>query len=429
MTSSKFLDKVAIQSLLVGVAGCVMSLLRIVVPNRSALQTVLWAEDGLFPLCVRNNGMTTCLLEPYGGSMHFLPKMLAGIVAMTPLQVWPLAANLLAGALAGFICGLVYLLTIRAKCSRALALALSMTPVLHASVGAESINSYGNSYVLVAYLFCVVYLIPQILTITTEWFLWIFTLVSVLTLPSLVLVVPIAVLADAKRIVPKRRWILSFSAMFAAVLVQLRVITQSTNARSPGFSRSSLGNWLVHVPEKVVESLLGEGRASKEVLRVSTLNTIQFAGAAVLLFSLLCLLVIYKKSRWSPAAAMMLSGLVLSAVPSVLFFPVSRYFVWLQLLVVASINYVLLSWSRIRILNAVLVLTVFLPSVGGFPAREFRVSTEYRWDDSLTSARDDCEETDGLVAEVLFAPGWPIGAVRNSLTTNTNNIVRCSDLD
>jgi len=152
-----------LQSFFVWFIGFSISVGRLLLGNRSAVTTILWAEDGLFPLCIRNNGLIACLIEPYGGSMHFLPKLLAGILAPMPITVWPTLANMVAATLAGSISGMVYFLVRKSAHAASLALALAMIPVAHSSLRMEAINSYANAYIPVAYLFCVVYLVRPIM--------------------------------------------------------------------------------------------------------------------------------------------------------------------------------------------------------------------------------------------------------------------------
>ena len=58
----------------VGLAAAIISLARIVLVNHSALSDLLWAEDGLFPLCVRKVGFFQCLTDPFAGYALGVPR-------------------------------------------------------------------------------------------------------------------------------------------------------------------------------------------------------------------------------------------------------------------------------------------------------------------------------------------------------------------
>jgi len=82
-----------------GVAGTT-SVGRLWLANPEVLGQVLWAEDGLFPLCAMQSGFLTCLFEPFAGYLLFAPRVIAGLVALAPLVDWAAFANGIAAALA-----------------------------------------------------------------------------------------------------------------------------------------------------------------------------------------------------------------------------------------------------------------------------------------------------------------------------------------
>ena len=56
----------AIAAAAAGVLAGVLSVLRVMAENSSALSTLVWAEDGLFPLCSRVHGPLACLVSNRG---------------------------------------------------------------------------------------------------------------------------------------------------------------------------------------------------------------------------------------------------------------------------------------------------------------------------------------------------------------------------
>ena len=70
----------------VGVLSSVMSLARVFTTQSSAIESLLFAEDGIFPLCVAKADAWTCLLDPYAGYLIFLPRLLAIPISGFPIK-------------------------------------------------------------------------------------------------------------------------------------------------------------------------------------------------------------------------------------------------------------------------------------------------------------------------------------------------------
>lgn len=409
------------QSFMVGIAVSFVSLLRVSIGNRSAIGTILWAEDGLFPLCVRNHGLSTCLLDPYGGSMHFLPKVLAALIAPMPFSIWPIFANVVAALVVGVVGGIVFLLFRKTRHSLVLAIALGVLPALHTSLGVESVNVYTASYIPVAYLFVVMFLVPPIFQILNKTILWIFTFVSVLTLPSLIAVVIVALVVNRAKDFDGQKWIRIIVASAVGAITQLSIMSQVSNDRTARFSQESLGNWALQIPARIAESIVGPSDFSRAVLRISVQHTWVFAGASLALLIGLCIAGLYSTESRRSASAFLLSGLVLSAIPSIFFFPVNRYFVWLQLNVAAAAVYLILRSSSIRKIRLLVLCALLVPMLLNLPAKSFRVSEEYQWERSVSLAVRNCQDFGVSTSEIFFAPGWPVGSVRSFLTVYTDN--------
>lgn len=72
--------RLALPAMIVGLVALGVSLLRLWLGNHEALTQVLWAEDGLFPLCIEKAGFLKCLVDPFAGYLLLLPRLLAGVV-------------------------------------------------------------------------------------------------------------------------------------------------------------------------------------------------------------------------------------------------------------------------------------------------------------------------------------------------------------
>src|SRR6056297_1240463 len=115
-------------ALLVGLIAATISLGRLWLGNSQAPQEVLWAEDGLFALCIRNADFFTCLAEPYAGYFLFTPRVLAWPVAVLPWEYWALASNILAALLAGLIAAFLVTIARRAGLNGYVSVAIAVLP-------------------------------------------------------------------------------------------------------------------------------------------------------------------------------------------------------------------------------------------------------------------------------------------------------------
>ena len=116
--------------LLVGVVASAISLGRLYSADQELLAELVWAEDGLFPLCVANHGYWDCLWDPYAGYLLFLSRTLAVPVAYTPLDSWPLTTNLVAAFASGALSVLIFWLLIRIPIPRLAAAFSALVPVM-----------------------------------------------------------------------------------------------------------------------------------------------------------------------------------------------------------------------------------------------------------------------------------------------------------
>ena len=132
--------------LAVGATAFVVSLARLLATNPQALSTLVWAEDGLFPLCVKQHGYLACLLDPYAGYSLFLSRTLAVPASWFPLEAWPYSTNLVAAASLGVLSALIAWTLVRSGVGRAFAFLAALVPTAAPIVGFEAINAAGSAY-------------------------------------------------------------------------------------------------------------------------------------------------------------------------------------------------------------------------------------------------------------------------------------------
>jgi len=137
-----------------------MSIGRLWLFDRSAPMEVLWAEDGLFPLCIRKADFFTCTSEPFAGYLLFLPRVLAWPVAVLPWEHWAIAANVIAAILAGLTAAFAFLIVLRAGFGWFTSGVIGLLPVLAPMAGLEAINAIGSSYMLLLFLSTLLIVLP-----------------------------------------------------------------------------------------------------------------------------------------------------------------------------------------------------------------------------------------------------------------------------
>ena len=129
----------------------VLSMGRLMLRSWRAPIDILWAEDGLHALCADRHGFVACLVEPYAGFLHVVPRSLGWIVSWVPIESWPIAANVGAALTVGCLAAIVCRVLLDVGYDAESAGWLAAVPVLTPGVGLESVNSYANLYVPLAY--------------------------------------------------------------------------------------------------------------------------------------------------------------------------------------------------------------------------------------------------------------------------------------
>lgn len=394
----------------VGLVASAISLGRLYVTDQEVLTELVWAEDGLFPLCVANHGYWNCLWEPYAGYLLFLSRTLAVPVAYTPLDSWPLATNLVAALSYGAMSVLIYWLLIRIPIPRLAAAFAALVPVLLPIVGLEAVNTAGSLYMVLLVAAAIatsanferplpVWVLPTLLFITA------------LTIPvALVLAVPLVVRFLHKTIT-NTQLLTSAIALGIGSSLQFAVIIGAAGQRPVSVTSESVSGWI----EGVATASAGLVGFRLELLPTGQMSWMGDSinlplGIALILALTLAALVMLRKANFETPALLIASGLAMSAVPSVLGLNNNRYYVTLSALVVVAIIISLTTHSAKtqKIVAAVLAGALVVLWMPSFAATEFRATPEPRWNYMLDEARARCIAEPERVDVVLrFTPVWP----------------------
>lgn len=410
----------------VGLISSVISLGRLYITDQEVLTELVWAEDGLFPLCVDNHGYWDCLWDPYAGYLLFLSRTLAVPVAYTPLDSWPLATNLVAAISYGAMSILMYWLLIRIPIPRLAAAFAALAPVLLPIVGLEAVNTAGSLYMVL--------LVAAAIAVSANferplpaWVLPTLLFVTALTIPvALVLAVPLVV-RYLRNTITRAQLLTSAIALATGSALQFAVIIGAVGQRPVSVTSASVSGWI----EGVATASAGLVGFRLELLSTGQMSWISDStnlalGIALILAMAFVALAMLRKPNCETPALLIASGLAMSAVPSVLGLNNNRYYVTLSALVVVAIIITLTTdnTKTRKIAAAVIAGALFVLWIPSFPATEFRATPEPRWNYMLDEARARCIAEPERVDVVLrFSPVWPYDDTE--LTVLNQSLISC----
>ncbi|MDE0974487.1 MAG: hypothetical protein OSA11_05235 [Candidatus Nanopelagicales bacterium] len=398
-------------TVLVGLIGGLISALRLWLGNSDSLNQILWAEDGVFALCVHKVDFLSCTADPFGGYLPLAPRLLAGITGLSPLSAWALVANIVAAAVAGLVVAVAYAILRRGGMGQVVSVLGGLTPVLIPIMGYEVIQTLGSVYIPLLYLSVLAVVFSHGLN---RWVVLGLLLFTVLTIPTAVLILPLVLLRWLRRSISLSTFVLWSTGLAAGALVQYLAIASSTKPRpiemgSEGFAtwaNSLLPAFMTNVPG------FGTGGGSPSVspsieqwslgwLVVAVLATV---GAALLLLGWRS-----RESFTTTVGALLLTGLLFSAFPSIFDGVGNRYFVlpvmlWSLAILVALDGLLVRSrWWVSGIVIAV-VLVLWLPQL---PAGAFRSTPAPAWSDEVARVSAACKADPALSERIMFTPFWP----------------------
>ena len=396
--------------LVVGIFSAAISLGRLYITNREVLTELVWAEDGLFPLCVANHGYWDCLWEPYAGYLLFLSRTLAVPVAYTPLDSWPLTTNLVAAFSYGAMSVFIYWLLRRIPLSAWAAAFAALVPVLLPIVGLESINTTGSLY-MVLLAAAAIAASANFQPPLPNWVLPMLLLVTALTIPiALVLVLPLT-LRYLRKTIRLKQLGPALIALAAGSVIQFAVIIGAAGQRPINVTPASFAGWV----EGVASAFAGLVGFRLELLPTGQMSWLgsglnQPIGLILIIAASILSGLMLRSSGLETSALLILTGLAMSAIPSILGLNNNRYYVTLSILLIIAALIALTkeASSRLRLLAASLSGALMIAWISQFPASELRATPEPKWDFMLEEARERCDAEPERVDVVLrFTPVWP----------------------
>ncbi len=398
----------------VGVVASLVSLLRLWLGNHDALTQVIWAEDGVFPLCVEKAGFWSCLVDPFAGYLLFLPRLVAGVVAWLPVEQWAIATNLLAAGLAGITAGLAFVIVRRFGLGWVSSIAIGLLPVIVPVVGLEAINALGSSYMLLLYLATIALAFP-LRDHSAGWAsttaIAVLLLLTTLTIPTAGVFLGVIAVQAVRRAVP---W--PAAATWAGVVV-LGLVAQwvtAANAVKPRVievSRESFDGWVASVPDTILTFWPGLRLAPYDFFGVFPVTPLTLTGTLVALALLVGGIVLVARGGDERVGIglLLLTGLVVGAVPTIIGGSNNRYFVvplllWAAAAMVALDSVIRRSRPWVVGVLALLILAVWWPAI---PASWFRTMPAPPWTEEVARVENVCRADPALQERIIFSPYWP----------------------
>jgi hypothetical protein len=401
-------------ALIVGFVVAVISLGRLWLGNHEALTQVVWAEDGLFPLCVEKAGFLKCLVDPFAGYLLFLPRLLAGIVSIFPESQWALATNLLAGVIVGGIGAIVFVVFRKFGAGWVASTVAGLLPALAPIVGLEAINALGSVYMPLIFLSTIIISMPwpglsrrPSLVILYASLL----LLTALTIPLAGILMALIALQAFRRVVTPRAAIVWVVVIGLGLIAQVVTAATAAAPRAIHVSFDSFGAWADGTVDAILTYIPGLTSDDYSAFGMTTVSPSPVFSLLVILGILILgiILVFRGGDRRVAAGLLLLSGLAYGALPSLIGWANNRYFVIPALLWGVALLLWLDPWIRTRkawllIVIGALILLVWWPMMAASP---YRATPAPRWSDEVLRVANACLQDPARMERPIFSPFWP----------------------
>lgn len=408
------LDSALLPAVGIGAVAGGVSLARLWLGNRDALTEAIWAEDGVFPLCVEKAGFLACLTDPFAGYLLFLPRVLAGLVAALPVEQWALATNLLAALIAAVVAGLSFAVVRRFGLGWVSSVIIGLLPVIAPVVGLEAVNALGSTYMLLLYLSTVVLAFPMRAD-SVRWpstiAIAVLLLVTALTIPTAGVFLALILVQAVRRAVSWRAAGLWIGVLLVGLAAQWWTAVNAAKPRIVEVSREGFDGWAGSVPDTILTYWPGLRLTSYDFFGVFPVTPLSITGAIVAALIVVggLLLVIRGGDERVGVGLLLLTGIVVGAVPTIIGGANNRYFVvpvllWGAAALVGLDSVIRRSRPWVVGLVIVGVVAVWWPSL---PASWFRTMPAPPWSAEVARIEASCRADPARQERIIFSPYWP----------------------
>ena len=434
---SRGLTTTIAQTLIVALVAAGASASRLLLRTPNAFSDMVWAEDGLFPLCVRKVGFIACLTDSFAGYLLAVPRGIAGGVALLPMSAWPLTTNLIATVLVGLASGTVFATLRRAHRSMPASVLIALLPAAAPIMGFETLGVIASVYTLLLFA-TAVFLACQ--PDTARWSTQLIVVAAIalllcaLTIPSAIaLAIGLTVQVMRGRI-PRHAGFILAGALGAGLMLQGLVILAADEQRSTTPTLGALSTLGEALPNALLTLMPGftAGPALALDFPVTPPAGLGIVVAAAMLILGVMLLILGRSASRDAVGVLLLTGLVILAVPTLTGYPNNRYFaapilLWAAAALIALDARLkgLLPRSRTIAWAGIAALLVYFWATA-WPVSTLRGTVFPSWSSELTRITDECAVDPNRQVVLQFSPGWPPADL--VLPEPTNAVVRCVDL-
>jgi len=408
-------DRIWPWALLVGFVAAGVSLVRLWLGNSQAITQNLWAEDGLFPLCIHKADFFTCMSDPFAGYFLFLPRLLAWPVSILPWEQWALAANLIAAAFAGLIAAVIVVILRGASLSWYVTVVVALLPVIAPMSGLEAINAIGSSYMLLLFASTLALLFAPERGRSWTVLVGALLLITSLTIPSSVVLLAVLALQASRRALHRVTAVVWAGSLVLGLIVQAVVTLTATTQRPVQLTGESLRAWADSVPVSLLTYWPGLSIGEYSFFTNFSLSPLSWTGwlvvAVIFAVGLVKLIAGWRSPETASTSIglLLLAGLAFGLIPSAIGYTNNRYFVVPLLLWGAAALVWLdpvISRSRwwVTALVTVGVGLIWLPAM---PASEYRSTPAPPWQDEVARIEAKCLSDPAFIDRPLFTPFWP----------------------
>jgi hypothetical protein len=408
-------------------AASVLSISRITMANPQALSTIVWAEDGLFPLCVKAHGVVPCLVDPFAGYLLFVPRLVAWPVSAFPMDEWPMATNIAAAVLAGLVTAVSVVIMRASGAGVVASILVALLPSLLPVMGFEAINTTASGYMLLIYAATLAVAFPPERRFPTSAYST-GAVVTALTMPSSAILLLALGYQGLRRRIPRRSAAIVALAMLTALGVQAFVIRNAESQRVVNFSVEAARAWAETFPSALLTfwpeaSVLDEAGSF-------TSAAAGWGGAGLVgLVGVVCLATVLLSRRSAAAngiGLLLVLGILLGAVPAAAGYSNNRYFVIPLIMWTAAGVIALDRWlpGRRELVMSVVAVVLLICWAPGAGASVFRSTAQPSWPQMLAQARADCRNAPEGTVRITFTPSWPFADA--VFPGPTDSVVACS---
>ena len=416
--------------LIVTLVAAVASIGRLLLGTKNSVGQLVWAEDGLFPLCVRKAGLVECMADPFAGYLLGVPRVLAGITAATPLETWGWVSNVLAAVTWGLLSGLTAGWLVAQGFRVPVASVVGLLPVVIPLAGLEAADSVGSLYMPMLYTATVIAAVgwqSRAGTVIAA----LVAFLAALTIPTaIILIVPLVVSVAADRI-QRRPALLVLGALIVGIVLQHAAVLTAPSGRNLAITPEAVGAWLKDLPTAILTLWPGLSFGQTTLFGFFTLPVVTWTGAALAVALVIAGIrgAFSVNAGTSLAGLLVVCGLAYSFVPTATGYASNRYFV-LTVLGVAAAGFLLV--ERVATTKSMWILAgagvlFALAWIPTFPASEWRATASPEWTSTIDRALAECTADPTAPARLEFSPNWPQEGV-TELKPPTNQFAPCSAL-